>query len=111
MRAFFIRLAILLSVIMAGIHVPATAAERGESCDNATVISLGAQLAGHSHDHSAPVEQGSDTAHHHHYPMALHLIGTAGSGDLAPVAQLHFPVAPDALTSRTIAPPIDPPLA
>lgn len=110
-RGILIRFAILFSVILAGLHVPAVAADLGE-VDGIVTAYCAEHDDGPSVDHkSIPGEQGNEGLHHHHCPMAADLDGPADSSDLAPMAQVHVPAALGALKSRATAPPIDPPLA
>lgn len=111
MRALLLRLAILLSVVLAGLHMPAMAADLGEA-DDAAVFAFAKQDHLHAnHQSPATGEQSGEAVHHHHCPLAIDFAGPANSGDLAPVSQSHFAATPGPLTSRATAPPVNPPLA
>jgi hypothetical protein len=111
-RILFLRLVIALSVIMAGMHMPATAhAEVGPDHG----LHHG-HIASHSNDISdqngdAPLEVGSDAMHHHHCPIGLE---TTSVDDIAPLAlsrSLIVPANSASLSSRATAPPLQPPSA
>ncbi|MBF9153094.1 hypothetical protein [Novosphingobium jiangmenense] len=112
MRELLIRIAIIFSVFMAGMHFPAEAAQpriQGD-VEAYTCIEDGTADAAGQHS-SKPDDQAGEAAHHHHGPMAMDLHLKAAASDLAPTPSLHFPASPAALTSRNPVPPLDPPLA
>jgi hypothetical protein len=111
-RIVFLRFVLAFSVIMAGIHMPATAhaetgAEHGLHRDH---------HSSHSEDASGqngdtPVDVGSDVLHHHHCPMGLDPapINTLAAMPLA--KSLLVPANSAVLRSRATEPPLQPPLA
>ena len=112
MRKLLIRLAIIFSVFVTGMHFPAQAAQSRVQGDVEafTCIEHGDDDKAEQRS-SKPDDQAGEAAHHHHSPMAMDLQLKAAAGDLAPTPSLHFPVSPAALASRNPVPPLDPPLA
>lgn len=112
MGKLLVRLAIIFSVFVTGMHFPAQAAQNRMQGDVEAFTCMEHGDADKAEQRSSkPDDQTSEAAHHHHSPMAMDLPLKAASGDLAPTPSLHFPVSPTALTSRNPVPPLDPPLA
>lgn len=111
MRAMFVRLMIILSVFMAGMHAPAIAhddvgLESPAQCDELSVFDTDATNHG---PESADV--GGHAVHHHHCPVGL-TSGVDSSAAFDFQASLFPPPGKSAaLASHTTAPPLDPPLA
>lgn len=111
MRELLIRFAIVFSVLLAGMHFPAHAAQSRIDGDVEayTCIDHGGPENAGKHS-TQPDDQAGEAAHHHHSPMAIGLDVKAGASDLAPTPSLHFPARATALTSRKTVPPLEPPL-
>lgn len=111
MRELLIRFAIVFSVLLAGMHFPAHAAQSRIDGDVEayTCIDHGGPENAGKHS-TQPDDQAGEAAHHHHSPMAIGLDVKAGASDLAPTPSLHFPARTTALTSRKTVPPLEPPL-
>lgn len=112
MRDLLIRLAIILSVFMTGMHFPVEAAQPRILGDAEAYTCIDSGKTEKADQHSSkPDDQAGETSHHHHSPLAMDLDCKVAASDLAPTLSLHFPVTPAALTSRNPVPPLDPPLA
>lgn len=111
MRGMLIRLAIVFSVLLAGMHFPAHAAQSRIDGDVEAYTCIDHGEGDTTGKHSAqPDDQAGEAAHHHHSPMAIGMDLKAGANDLAPTPSLHFPARATALTSRKTVPPLEPPL-
>lgn len=111
MRMFLLRLAVVFSVIMAGMHMPDTA-----HAQSAADSSL-------HHDHHANASDdvsnengespdiGSDVMHHHHCPIGLDSNPADMIGEMILGGSLLLPANSAALRSRATEPPLEPPLA
>jgi hypothetical protein len=109
MRALFLRLVMVFSVLLAGMHMPvsAHAVDLGGHHDSHMAASHG--TAGG--DHEMPVDSDCDFLQHHHCPLGL---ANHASPDLA--SMLIEDMAPAAVNtvaphSRATAPPLKPPSA
>lgn len=111
MRELLIRFAIVFSVLLAGMHFPAHAAQSRIDGDVEAYTCIDHGEGDTTGKHSAqPDDQAGEAAHHHHSPMAIGMDLKAGANDLAPTPSLHFPARATALTSRKTVPPLEPPL-
>ncbi|NLR39752.1 hypothetical protein [Novosphingobium sp. ERW19] len=111
MRELLIRFAIVFSVLLAGMHFPAHAAQSRIDGDVEAYTCIDHGEGDTTGKHSAqPDDQAGEAAHHHHSPMAIGMDSKAGANDLAPTPSLHFPARATALTSRKTVPPLEPPL-
>jgi hypothetical protein len=111
MRSLLVRLAIIFSVFMAGMHAPeaAHALERSE--------------IGLHHDHhdarDAPEDRsdggvpqgvGGEALHHHHCPIGLASGNPVNGLAVALASETPHPAKAATLTSRATAPSLEPPL-
>jgi hypothetical protein len=112
MRFLLLRLAIAFSVIMAGIHTPASAHSE-----------VKADIALH-HDHhldhaanmsdsneKAPAEGSSTAMHHHHCPIGLNPAPFAALTAMVPRQLVPSSCSAAVMRSRATAPPLHPPSA
>lgn len=112
MRELLVRIAIIVSVFMAGMHFPAEAAQSHVQGDvEAYTCIEDAQHNEKQQQSSQGDDQAADTAHHHHGPMAVNLDLKARESELALTPSLHYPATSAALPSRNPVPPLQPPLA
>ncbi len=112
MRLVLLRIVIAFSVILAGMHLPATAHAQ-DVTDHGLHHDHHASHADDASDKKGdvPVDVGTDIMHHHHCPMG---VDPAPVVDLAPMPiskSLVVPTSSAALHSRATAPPLQPPLA
>ena len=111
MRELLIRFAIVFSVLLAGMHFPAHAAQNAIDGEVEAYTCIEHGEGDTAVKHSAqPDDQAGEAAHHHHSPMVIGMDLKAGANDLAPTPSLHFPARATALTSRKTVPPLEPPL-
>lgn len=112
MRVLLLRLAIVFSVIMAGMHTPASAHVESK-----------ADVALH-HDHhfdqtanmsesneKAPIEGSGTAMHHHHCPIGLNPAPFVALTAMLPLQLVPSSSSAAALRSRATAPPLQPPSA
>jgi hypothetical protein len=106
MRALVLWLAVVFSVVLAGMHMPAPAQAVGHHDSHVTA---GHDIAGEDQD--MPVDANCDFLHHHHCPVALANHSSPAlvlflTRDTDPVPAIF--IAP---RSRATAPPLKPPSA
>jgi hypothetical protein len=109
MRNLFLRLVMVVSVLLAGVHLPASAQPVDLAGDHNSHASASHDLAGGDHD--VPVDPDCDFIHHHHCPVGL---ADSSSSNLATfLIRDTAPVVASSLAphSRATAPPLKPPSA
>ena len=112
MRLLLLRLAIAFSVIMAGMHTPASAH-----------LDSKADIASH-HDHhldhpadisdsneKAPIEGSGTAMHHHHCPIGLNPAPFDAVAAMLPLQLVPSSSSSAVMRSRAMAPPLQPPSA
>lgn len=108
-RAMLIRLMVMFAVVMAGMHASATA----------HILDSDVHQTAHAlDDHDATEKDGDsrsdiggDLLHHHHCPIGLEVANLNNDAPLKLRTAAHAPSNAVVLSSRTTAPPLEPPLA
>jgi hypothetical protein len=109
MRALFLRLVMVFSVLLAGLHIPASAQQIDLADHHDSHAVETHNMAGEHHD--MPVDSDCDFLHHHHCPVGL---ASNSSLDLASLLIREprlVPLTFASLHSRATAPPLKPPSA
>lgn len=113
MRGVVLQFLILFSVLCAGLHTPATAHGDHDEHGQASVLVADTHHAQAYEDFSD--DSSSDPAqelfHHHHCPAAMAVECVSDTDRPYAGRDMVRPGEVTALMSRTLAPPIEPPLA